>query len=381
MNYRTRIIELDGLRGLACLSVMFAHYFGEVQHGSRFLALGWAGVDVFFVLSGFLIGGILLDNRDSDTYFSTFYIRRGFRIFPIYYVTISIVLLLLPTTSGQVWPKTDMPTLPYFVYLQNTVMTFLATEGYYWLFPTWTLCVEEQFYLILPLIVYLTPSPYMRSVAIGFILSAAILRFIFTMTVSNHLSLMLAEHVLLVSRWDLLFFGVLAADVFRSREIWKKLIDRDFRVLKAIVLSSTAIFPVLVMVDKFTGLPAFDLLGCSAIGATFMGLILLIAGGAHEAGRFRSKTLRFFGQISYCLYLVHQPIAGIMHGLILGGYPDIGNLAEFAVTIAAVAVSVGIAYMSWVYFEQPLIRIGHRWNYGSHSSPPLDDGSRGWAKP
>src|ERR1700704_1887837 len=72
-----RMIELDGLRGLACLSVLVAHYFGEVAHGWNFLALGWAGVDLFFCLSGFLIGGILLDNRSSPSYFSSFYIRRG----------------------------------------------------------------------------------------------------------------------------------------------------------------------------------------------------------------------------------------------------------------------------------------------------------------
>src|SRR5437763_720451 len=143
MHAPRRTIELDGLGGLACLTVMFAHYFGEVQHGFRFLTLDWVGVDVFFVLSGFLIGGILFDNRDSDTYFWTFYVRRGFRIFPIYYVVISVVLLLLWITSGRVWSGTDMPALPYFFYSQNIVMTFLGTMGSRWLAPTWTLCVEE----------------------------------------------------------------------------------------------------------------------------------------------------------------------------------------------------------------------------------------------
>lgn len=112
MNAPRRIIELDGLRGLACLAVIFGHYFGEVQHGFGLLTLDWIGVDVFFVLSGFLIGGIQFENRDSDTYFSTFYIRRVFRILAVYYVIILVTLLLLWMTSGQVWSGSDTPAFP-----------------------------------------------------------------------------------------------------------------------------------------------------------------------------------------------------------------------------------------------------------------------------
>jgi peptidoglycan/LPS O-acetylase OafA/YrhL len=367
----SRIIELDGLRGLACLVVLLAHYFGEVRHGSRFLALGWVGVDAFFVLSGFLIGGILLGNRQSENYFSTFYIRRGFRIFPIYYVTISIVLLMLWLMKGQGWVGESLPAFPYFLYLQNVVMTFRGAEGAEWLLPTWTLCVEEQFYLTLPIILYLTPPAFVRRVIISLIVSATAFRILLAMTVSDQSVLELGEHVLLFSRWDLLFFGVLGAYIFRNEALSHRFSVKNFQLTKTITLGGIAVLPILAMLDKYAGLMSFDIIGNSAIGLAFMGFIFLVSSGAREAMRFRSGTLRFFGQISYCLYLIHQPVAGLMHGVILGGHPDIGTPAQFAVTVAAMAVSVAIASASWRFLEQPLIRIGHRWTYGYNGLPAL----------
>ena len=130
-----RILELDGLRGCACLLVVLGHYFGEVEHGLRGLRLEWIGVDLFFCLSGFLIGGILLDNRSSPSYFAAFYIRRGFRIFPVYYLTVTLLLLALPGFAGLVEPAA-LPGL-YYGYLQNFLMSFSGVEAPQWLTPTW----------------------------------------------------------------------------------------------------------------------------------------------------------------------------------------------------------------------------------------------------
>jgi peptidoglycan/LPS O-acetylase OafA/YrhL len=106
-------------------------------------------------LSGFLIGGILLDNKASPSYFATFYIRRGFRIFPIYDLTVSLVLLALPRFSSQA--DLGFPPGVYLGYMQNFVMPFTGAETTRWLMPTWTLRMEEQFYLLLPIILYLIP--------------------------------------------------------------------------------------------------------------------------------------------------------------------------------------------------------------------------------
>ncbi len=147
-----RVIELDGTAGRACLLVVMGHYFGEVEHGFRFLRLEWIGVDLFFCLSGYLIGGILLDTCGTPANLATFYTRRAFRIFPIYYLVVTLVLLALlwfPQFRGAAYP----PGL-LFGYAQNFAMSFTGAETSKWLMPTWTLCVEEH-HLLLPAILYL----------------------------------------------------------------------------------------------------------------------------------------------------------------------------------------------------------------------------------
>jgi peptidoglycan/LPS O-acetylase OafA/YrhL len=95
----------------------------------------------------------------------------------------------------------------------------------------------------------------------------------------------------------------------------------------------------------------------------FAAYIMLGARGWEVFRPFRSAGWQFFGSISYGLYLVHQPVAGAMHGLILGGRPDIGSLPELAVTVAATAASIGIAWISWKFMEAPLLRFGRRSQY------------------
>jgi peptidoglycan/LPS O-acetylase OafA/YrhL len=352
-----RIVELDGLRGCACLLVVLGHYFGEVAHGARFLCLEWIGVDLFFCLSGFLIGGILLDNRTSPAYFGPFYIRRGFRIFPIYYLTVTLVLLALPRLSGAAEP----PYAPglYYGYLQNFAMSFSGVEVPHWLMPTWTLCVEEQFYLLLPVIVYLTPPRWLLRALVLLIASASLFRLILVLNSANKLALFM----LLPTEWDLLFLGVIGAYARRTPALWSRLIAGDRRVLKAIVFSGLAAVPLLAFGDNVLGLRSFDVVGRFALGVALSGLVLLLVSGSPEGARFRSPVLCFFGSISYGLYLIHQPVAGILHGLILGSAPDVATGPQVAVTLGALAASIGIAQLSWLFFERPLIRLGHHWRY------------------
>ena len=166
MKKAARIPELDGLRGIAILSVVCIHYIdGQGPTGGpittllqKIVALGWSGVDLFFVLSGFLIGGILLDARGSPNYFKTFYVRRFFRIIPIYYAWVLLYVLLV-TLAGhvvQVHSNSGRPEelgasiYVHFLFLQNVWPITLAGLAGAWLSPTWSLAVEEQFYLVCP---------------------------------------------------------------------------------------------------------------------------------------------------------------------------------------------------------------------------------------
>jgi peptidoglycan/LPS O-acetylase OafA/YrhL len=352
-----RIVALDGLRGIACIIVILSHYFGEVTHGIPFLYNGWAGVELFFCLSGFLIGGILLDNRGSPSYFRTFYTRRAFRIFPIYYVVVSLVIgasavLAFATPIG--------PVYAYYTYTLNFLLATGGVAGSNWLLPVWTLCVEEQFYILLPLFLYLIPVRWrLERVLLVMILLPTVMRVALITCCAQGLVL----QDLLPGRMDALFLGVLAAYARRTPDIWTWL-SRDNRfLLKAILLASTALLAAVAVLEAASGIRCFDLFGWTLSGICFTGLILLIADGSPEAARFRSPALCSVGTISYCLYLIHQPVAGILHGLILGSEPDTGTPAQLAVTMLALAVSVAVAWLSWVSFERPLLRIGRRWTF------------------
>jgi len=158
-QWRGWIPALDGIRGLAILMVMLFHYGGNLERtnpigrlvGGLF-SFGWSGVDLFFVLSGFLITGILLDSRNAENYFSSFYARRVLRIFPAYYVSLALLLLILPMLDPPLRLSLPSDQWMYVFYAQNWVGIF-DYPGRGLLTPYWSLAVEEQFYLVWPLVV------------------------------------------------------------------------------------------------------------------------------------------------------------------------------------------------------------------------------------
>lgn len=158
-----RIPELDGLRGLAIFLVILYHYVAMAPHGTShtwparigtILGQGATGVDLFFVLSGFLIGGILLKTKTSPRYYKAFYLQRFHRIFPLYYgwillfgVAMMVARKLGGTSGGEF--RIAIPYWVYFIFIQNYFFGSTAVPGA-WLVHTWSLVVEEQFYLISP---------------------------------------------------------------------------------------------------------------------------------------------------------------------------------------------------------------------------------------
>src|SRR5688572_4277989 len=136
---------------------------------------GWVGVDLFFVLSGFLITGILLDTRGSDRYFTTFYARRTLRIFPLYYLVLFLGLVVLPNFPEAHQALTGVgdnppPQWPYWLYLTNFS---IADRGWAhgWLDVAWSLAIEEHFYLVWPLVIWLCPPRVMAALCAVIILA------------------------------------------------------------------------------------------------------------------------------------------------------------------------------------------------------------------
>src|SRR5260370_19570686 len=161
-----RIPELDGIRGIAIGMVLIAHCFAIVSRPGSALAyalvplrLDWTGVDLFFVLSGFLIGGILLDARESSNYFRVFYTRRFFRIVPIYAVLLVCAGFTIYLSDARIFRRYEemltgrLPWWYFLTFAQNIGMSIHKVWGTFPLGVTWSLAVEEQFYLTLPLLI------------------------------------------------------------------------------------------------------------------------------------------------------------------------------------------------------------------------------------
>ncbi|HNJ13866.1 MAG TPA: acyltransferase, partial [Anaerolineales bacterium] len=180
-----RVKELDGVRGIAIFVVVAFHllkradYFtnNEILHFiSRLSSIGWVGVDIFFVLSGFLITSILLKTKAEKNYFKNFYIRRALRIFPLYFVFIAIILILIPKLDPDFVPEVPR-ALPFLLlYQQNWLMLFSKIPLTTYLAVTWSLAIEEQFYLIWPAVVYFTKKETLVKLSIGVILCSILAR-------------------------------------------------------------------------------------------------------------------------------------------------------------------------------------------------------------
>lgn len=341
MNGR-RIAELDGLRGLAAIAVVTAHYFGEVAHGIPALTIGWYSVDFFFVLSGFLMGSIILRRDRENGFLKSFYLRRAARILPVYFLVVLATLALIRATQGHEWSDHAFPAPVYLLFLTNFVMSATGSPGSEWLRPTWTLSVEEQFYLVLPLMIMLTPKRLLGYLLAILFLAAPVFRLLF----QNHSQM--AALTLLPARMDLLLSGVAVALAMRRPEMSRHL--QIFRVIP--ILSMGALLAIALLSRSLL----FPLLSPTLLSAGFSFFLLAALHGAPEGTRYRSPLLRYFGRISFALYLVHQPVSGLMHGLILNGRPDIGTVPEVAVTLLSFALSVALASASWKWVEHPILK-------------------------
>ena len=331
-----RIPQLDGIRGLAALTVVVAHYFGETASGFKPLSIGWLGVEVFFVLSGFLIGGIILDARDQPGFWRGFFLRRAARILPVYLLTVALVLAMGATFSPWV----------YLTFTQNMAPAFQGMDLIF-THPLWTLAVEEQFYLLLPLVIVATPRRLLPAALGAMFVGALVFRMIVYPTNPSAASLFLP------ARMDLLSAGVIAA--------WAA---RHLPVERLMLVLRIAPIPLLFAasgVHRVFGMDAFIIYGQSLIALGVAAFLLTVSKGAPEfRGFLSSRLLGFFGTISFALYLLHQPVNYLMHVALLGAAPDVGSMAQIAVTAASVGVSILAAWMSWVVMERPILAVSRR---------------------
>ncbi len=369
-----RVAELDGVRGFALLMVLIWHYgyclatpasFAE-KALQRSAMLTWSAIDLFFVLSGFLIGGILLDTRGKPHFFRNFYIRRGLRILPLYVAILAVFYVLFHASAGIADGTRAIFGRPidWWSYLSFTQNIWFAVfpEDFsprVWFCLSWSLAVEEQFYWLLPLVVYRWDRRALIKVCIVTIAAAWASRLLLFPG-------MLAAYVLLICRADALMFGVLAACLVREPNFW----SASHRYVKGLRIAALVLGGCLaVSVVKGWGMvhPIMTAAGYTVLDAFYfcLLLIILISPDTPIARLLRTRTLRYFGKISYGVYLFHVFLLDALHYLLLGQAPALGSLAGWSVTLLALVLSVLLGDLSWRRFEKPILDWG-----AEYGTPP-----------
>lgn len=351
---KARVPELDGLRGVAILMVIVFHYLEPVHRTAQGLLwhllvparLGWIGIDLFFVLSGYLIGGILMANRESPVFFRTFYIRRFCRILPLYLVVVAGCLVANRLFGGPPGP----PLYQYLTFTQNFWMAIHGQFGILLLAVTWSLAVEEQFYVLLPPLVRFNQGKRLLAIVIGCILLAPIVRYVLIARSGQHG--MFAAHVLLFTHLDALMLGVLLAWM-HAREI---AIPR--RVVRAVWVISAALVTLAALQPPKTGAPAWPMVATLYYQVVTLlcasTLVIALDGGF----RFlRWKPLAYTGVISYGLYLMHQPMNVVMQWVLRW------NAKDLRLVLVSFVLVYLVSAWSWEWFEKRFVRAGHRFHY------------------
>jgi len=388
MMKRKHVPVLDGVRGLAIIAVLARHVsYVFVQHGHVtrwFLPVfqfgGW-GVDLFFALSGFLITGILIETRSAVNRASSFYGRRVLRIFPIYYLMIAIVFI---GEHFSPWLKSaaNLQSVPdhfaYLFYFQNFIPMWhhgLFPESI--IGPFWSLAIEEQFYLLWPMVVWhLSPRSIVK-VCTGALCAALTLRLILVPSFGAGIWIM----AFTPTRADGLFVGAALAAIFAIKGEFPKPLLVGMATVGFISLGSIPLFgPArevwlagrLMIMIGITGLALL----CGALIAfslTYDQSIL--------AKIFKMGWLRSFGKYSYGMYVYHMTIYSGVESLLTSRFgvhyplPTGYGLIYF---FALVGLTYGLAWLSFNLYESRFLALKRkfepRWknSFGVDTAPKVE---------
>jgi peptidoglycan/LPS O-acetylase OafA/YrhL len=337
-----KISQLDAIRGLAVLLVLIhntdvypALHLGLIANN------GWMGVDLFFVLSGFLITGILVDTKKSAGYFRNFYARRCLRIWPLYYSALLfmfvLVPLLRPSEAQAVFAARSSPWWAYPLFLQNFLIP-IPTAATGLLGVTWSLAVEEQFYLVWPLVVRFCNEVQLRMIAIAVICISPVLRLYLSLHQVNIYSNTFC-------RLDGLMAGAFLATVVRSSSF----VASKFIVPAWIVLLISA--PLAVFIDTFHARwIVFSLVALASVSFVYLGIF---SRQRWLQALLGNRFLLYTGTISYGIYLLEKIPPDLAKTFHLDQHPFLA----LPITTAATYV---LAATSWNLLEKPFLRLKGR---------------------
>lgn len=375
VSFKGQIRELDGLRGIAILMVLLHHFwpggetplgrFGDVAH------LGWMGVDLFFVISGFLIGGILLDTAGTPHYFRNFYARRSLRIFPLYYLFLILVFTLIPAfQEGAGYfqkPFLQEAGSPawYFLYAGNIREALTNQHPAYFLAPLWSLAIEEQFYVTFPWLVASLDRTNLWKLLWSLVLAAPLFRlgaFLFFPELAR------MPYLGTPSRVDVIAFGCLLALGFRMG--WLRVSPRLAPWMIVLFLAAIAVVFAWGGMDRRTG--SCKVLGYSLTAALFASVVLttILWRDTAATAVLRWGPLTYVGKICYGTYLLHRPAeVFLIKAMQRAGLPtpeDAGWMMA-----AKIAAALAVASLSWWLFESRILRLKSKFQSKGHPQQAL----------
>jgi peptidoglycan/LPS O-acetylase OafA/YrhL len=328
-----KILQLDAIRGVAILIVIM-HNQSTIYpslHLQRVFANGWMGVDLFFVLSGFLITGILVDTKQSEGYFKNFYARRCLRIWPLYYSLIFfmfvVVPFLRPSEATKIFEESS-PCWAYPLFLQN----FLIPHPPNALIVTWSLAIEEQFYLVWPWVVRYCSYAQIRRIAISVICLSPVLRFYFSF---HHVNF----YTNVFCRLDGLMAGALLALVVRADNFFPS------KFIKAAWVSLIITAPLAFAIEARWIVHSL----IAVASASFVYLALFSPQKLLQAG-LTNRFLVYTGTISYGLYLLHKIPFDVARAF------GVGRAPLLVMPILLVA-GYATAFLSWNLLEKPFLKL------------------------
>ena len=366
-----RIVALDGLRGVAILMVLVYHLAPRSESTSisatlftNLLDLGKYGVDLFFVLSGFLITGILLQTKTRPGYLTNFFGRRSLRIFPLYYALLFVLFIALPFVHVFEFETARADQKWFWLYIVN-ISAGIKRFPYGSLNHLWSLAVEEQFYLVWPFIVLCVSRRTLAricwiSIALAFISRMALILWLHAPTLA---------YTLTPCRMDSLLAGSLIV-LYSQRAGWTSRAARPAnRALPVIGIV------YLVICCAFASFQLWKT-GISLIGPTVLAfafgaaVICSIDGESRFAHRMRSPLLIAFGKYSYALYLFHPLLSHVGHGMVnhlarrsgfLRTLPQLSR--DWMALPLTLSLSFGSAWVSWHLFEKRFLGLNRFFSF------------------
>ena len=358
------------MRGLAILMVMAVHFVGDAPAAGAFQRLvvkaasyGLLGVDLFFVLSGFLITGLLLEAKGQPRYFRNFYARRTLRIFPLYYLVLASLFLVIPAIA------TPSPLLE--VARRHQAWLWTYTSNFYiaatssWASLTyvshfWSLAIEEHFYLVWPLVVFSFRREVLERICAGVLVAGLLLRVGLVLSGVTELSV----SVLTPCRIDTLAVGALLAILVRREGLGRRLLEI------AVPLAAGLLGAILVVsafgVATQLWLPVLHQVRGSLYALFFGALTLASLGGVSGRGLaarvFQGRILGFFGKYSYGLYVYHglftwylvEARANERLNALFGGRHGLTIVAR---AVLGVSVSLLVAVLSYELMEKRFLAL------------------------